>query len=94
MRRIICILVTALFVFPVLSTGDVEKAKNKAVKLAIVNQADNGNLLTKYLDRAEIHPSVELGRLTIFPITLKSVNRLENVLTMSEALEKQLLVVE
>jgi len=94
MRRIICILATALLVFPVLSIGDVEKTKNKNVKLAIAVQADNGNLLTRYLDRAEIHPPVILGRLTIFPITLKSVNRLENVLTMSEALEKKLLVVE
>ena len=94
MRRIICILATALLVLPVLSIGDVEKTKNKNVKLAIAVQADNGNLLTQYLDRAEIHPPVILGRLTIFPITLKSVNRLENVLTMSEALEKKLLVVE
>ena len=85
MRRIICILATVLLVLPVLSIGDEEKAKDKNAKLAIAVQADNGNLLTRYLDRAEIHPPVILGRLTIFPITLKSVNRLENVLTMSEA---------
>ena len=94
MRRIICILATVLLVFPVLSIGDVERTKNKNAKLAIAVQADNGNLLTRYLDRAEIHSPVILGRLTIFPITLKSVNRLENVLTMSEAFEKKLLVVE
>lgn len=68
---------------------------------AVPSQAQNavqvapaGNVLTAWLDRADIHPPVRLGRLSIFPVTLNAAHRLPNVLTMDQALRKKLLVVE
>ena len=52
------------------------------------------NVLTDYLDRAGVHPPVHLGKLTVFPIVLERTNRLKGVLTMAQALERGLLVVE
>ncbi|KPK86664.1 MAG: hypothetical protein AMJ81_00675 [Phycisphaerae bacterium SM23_33] len=52
------------------------------------------NVLTAWLDRADIHPAVRLGRLTIFPVTLKSTHRLRNLLTMQQAMQEKLLVIE
>lgn len=52
-----------------------------------------GNLLTRYLDRADIHPPVEAGRLTIFPISLSRARRLDGVLTMDQALKKGVLAI-
>ncbi len=61
----------------------------KAVKLVRTS-----NVLTDYLDRAGVHPPVQLGELTIFPIVLERTNRLKGVLTMDQALKRGLLVVE
>ena len=52
------------------------------------------NVLTGYLDRANFHPPARLGRLTVFPITLSSANRLPRLLTMAEALAANLLVID
>ena len=51
------------------------------------------NVLTAYLDRANIHPPVQIGRLTFFPIVLSRASRLPRVLTMDQALTKKLLVI-
>ncbi len=56
--------------------------------------APAGNLLTRYLDRANIHPAVALGRLTVFPISLSREHRLSGVLTMEQALAKRLLAIQ
>jgi len=56
--------------------------------------APAGNVLTHYLDRANIHPPVQLGRLTIFPISLSRTHRLGGVLTMAGALKRGLLSIE
>ncbi|HUS93463.1 MAG TPA: DUF6569 family protein [Phycisphaerae bacterium] len=53
------------------------------------------NLLTRFLDWADIHPPARTGRLTFFPITLsRPVERLDGVLTMAEAMKRGLLVIE
>ena len=53
------------------------------------------NLLTRYLDRADIHPPTQVARLTVFPITLsRRVGGLGDVLTMQEALGRGVLAVE
>ena len=52
-----------------------------------------GNVLTRYLDRANIHPPVRVAGLTVFPISLSREQPLGGVLTMSEALKKSLLAV-
>jgi len=53
------------------------------------------NILTKFLDWADIHPVAEVGRLTVFPISLSRDNGpVRNVLTMQQAMERGLLVVE
>jgi len=53
------------------------------------------NVLTRYLDWADIHPSVGAGQLTVFPITLsRSVEGLGSVTTMQQALDRGLLVIE
>ncbi|MHC4718783.1 MAG: ARPP-1 family domain-containing protein, partial [Planctomycetota bacterium] len=51
-------------------------------------------VLTEHLDRANIHPPIRLGRLTVFPIVLASHRPLRNVLTMDQALRRKLLVIE
>ena len=56
--------------------------------------APAGNLLTRCLDRANIHPPVHLGRLSIFPISLSRTSRLDGVLTMDEALQRKLLAIQ
>jgi len=61
---------------------DADKAKRPA------------NLLTGYLDRANIHPAVKVGRVTFFPISLSSEDVLGRLLTADEALKKKVLVVE
>ncbi len=53
-----------------------------------------GNVLTRYLDEADIHPPARVGRLTVFPVTLGAEARLTGVLTMDQALAKRLLVIE
>ena len=50
--------------------------------------------LTEYLDRANIHPPVTVGPLTVFPIVLSSHRPLRNVLTMDQALRRKVLVIE
>ncbi len=77
----------------VLSAGQAGPAENRAERKAAAVKS-TVNVLTRYLDRADIHPQAELGRLTIFPISLSQTNRLEGVLTMTQALEKKLLVIE
>ena len=52
------------------------------------------NLLTRYLDEANIHPAVHVGRMTIFPVVVDAPSRLTGVLTLDEALRKKLLVIE
>jgi hypothetical protein len=53
------------------------------------------NVLTGFLDWADIHPVAEAGRLTVFPISLSRDNGpLRNVLTMQQALDRGVLVVE
>ncbi len=56
--------------------------------------APSTNVLTRYLDRADIHPPVQVGRLTVFPIVLSRTNPIDRVLTMDQALAKKLLVIE
>lgn len=56
--------------------------------------APAGNLLTRCLDRANIHPPVHLGRVSIFPVSLSRTNRLDGVLTMDEALQRKLLAIQ
>jgi hypothetical protein len=57
--------------------------------------AGGDNILTRYLDWADIHPPARAGRLTIFPLTLsRSPERLAGVLTMDQALSRGLLAVE
>ena len=67
------------------------------VALGLASAQDAGqadNVLTAWLDQANIHPPLRVGRLTIFPISLSQTNRLANVLTMEEALGKKLLEVQ
>ena len=52
------------------------------------------NLLTRWLDVADIHPPVRSGRLTVFPVSVRLPRRLTGLLTMDEALGKKLLVIE
>ena len=52
------------------------------------------NVLVRYLDRANIHSPAKLGSLTVFPVCLSTVNRLDGVLTMDQALAKKLLVID
>jgi len=53
------------------------------------------NILTGFLDWADIHPVAEVGRLTVFPISLSRDNGpLRNVLTMQQALDRGVLAVE
>ncbi|HET6428406.1 MAG TPA: DUF6569 family protein [Phycisphaerae bacterium] len=56
--------------------------------------APSGNVLTEYLDRANIHPPVRVGRLTVFPVVLTDSHRLGDVLTMDQALRRGVLVIE
>ncbi len=76
-----------------LSTGEAGPAENRTEQKAVAVRP-TVNVLTRYLDRADIHPPAKLGRLTIFPISLSRTNRLDNVLTMTQALDKKLLVIE
>ena len=59
-----------------------------------VRVSSPSNVLTRYLDRANIHTPVRLGRLTVFPIVLATEKKLHGVLTMDQALAKKLLVIE
>jgi len=53
------------------------------------------NVLTKFLDFADIHPVAQVGRLTVFPISISRDNGpIRNVLTMAQALGRGVLVVE
>ena len=53
------------------------------------------NILTGFLDWADIHPVAEVSRLTVFPISLSRDNGpLRNVLTMQQALDRGVLAVE
>ncbi len=53
------------------------------------------NVLTRYLDWADIHSAVGVGRLTVFPISLaRPVQRLGRVLTMQQALDRGVLTIE
>jgi len=53
------------------------------------------NILTRFLDWADIHPVAEVGRLTVFPISLSRDNgSVRNVLTMQQALDRGVLAVE
>ena len=53
------------------------------------------NILTKFLDWADIHPVAEAGRLTVFPISLsRDIGVVRNILTMQQALNRGVLVVE
>ncbi|MCK4624790.1 MAG: hypothetical protein KAV00_05730 [Phycisphaerae bacterium] len=76
-----------------LSAGEDGPAENRAERKAVAVRP-TVNVLTRYLDRADIHPPAKLGRLTVFPISLSRTNRLDNVLTMTQALDKKLLVIE
>lgn len=68
-------------------------AAGAAGQVSRVPQTDN--ILTRYLDWADIHPPVQVGRLTVFPITLsRSVSQLGDVLTMQQALDRDLLAIE
>lgn len=55
---------------------------------------DNDNVLTRYLDWADIHPARDVGRLTIFPITLSRSQPLASVLSMRQALDRGVLRIE
>jgi len=60
-----------------------------------VSVAATSNILTRYLDWADIHPPARVGRLTVFPITLsRTVDRLPPLLTMQQAMDRGLLAVE
>jgi hypothetical protein len=53
------------------------------------------NLLTRYLDWADIHPPAQVGRLTVFPILLsRPVEQLRSVMAMQQALDRGVLVIE
>lgn len=79
MRRLILIAISSLLL--ILPAAGQEEARSS-------------NVLTQYLDRANIHPPVNLGRLTIYPIVLSSERELTDVLTMDQALSRRLLVIE
>jgi len=56
---------------------------------------DVSNLLTRWLDWADIHRPTQVGRLTVFPITLsRGVETVRGVLTMQQALGRGLLSIE
>jgi len=85
MRRIflsiVAIATFAPFAAPALGQADTPRAGD--------------NVLTKYLDFADIHPAAQVGRVTVFPISLSRGNRpIRNVLTMSQALARGVLVIE
>jgi len=53
------------------------------------------NLLTTYLDWADIHPSAGVGRLRVFPIVLsRPAEQLRSVMSMRQALGRGVLVIE
>ena len=53
------------------------------------------NLLTQYLDWADINPARQVGSLTVFPITQsRSVHPVQNVLSMQQALDRGVLAIE
>lgn len=53
------------------------------------------NVLTKFLDFADIHPVAQVGRLTVFPVSISRDNGpIRNVVTMQQALDRGVLVVE
>ena len=53
------------------------------------------NILTTYLDWADIHPPARVGRLTVFPILLsRPAERIDRVMTMQQALDRGVLVIE
>ena len=53
------------------------------------------NLLTRYLDWADIHPPARVDGLTVFPICLsRTTDRLDGVMSMADALDRGVLVVE
>jgi len=54
----------------------------------------SGNLLTRHLDEANVHPPARIGRLTVFGVTLNRADRLPGVLTMDQALAKNVLLIE
>ena len=61
----------------------------------VTKATEASNVLTRFLDWADIHPAQRLGRLSVFPITLsRPGDRLGGFLTMRQALEDGLLVVE
>jgi hypothetical protein len=56
---------------------------------------EGDNILTRYLDWADIHPSAQVENLTVFPICLsREVAPLDGVITMQQALDRGVLVVE
>ncbi len=90
MRTTVYILLSLCLLLSAVEDGPAEnRTEQKAVAVR-----PTVNVLTRYLDRADIHPPVKLGRLTVFPIGLNRTNRLDNVLTMAQAMEKKLLVIE
>jgi len=53
------------------------------------------NLLTRYLDWADIHPAARVGPLTVFPIVLsRSGESLGRVMTMQQGLDRGVLAIE
>jgi len=65
------------------------------VAIGQADRAPGRNLLTQYLDWADIHPPATVGRLTVFPLALsRRVERLDRVLTMQQALGQGVLVIE
>jgi len=57
-------------------------------------KAPRENVLTDWLDAADIHPPVAVGALTVFPVSVRDRPRLGGLLTLDEALRKELLVIE
>lgn len=61
--------------------------------LPAVGQDRASNLLTNYLDQAGVAPSVQVGRVTFFPIVLKQTRELD-LITMDQALRRGVLSIE
>lgn len=52
------------------------------------------NVLTAWLDQANIHPSVTVGSLTFFPLSAEEADKVDRVWTMPEALSEGKLAIE
>lgn len=70
-----------------------------SVEAPLAGQSDTpkpgDNVLTEFLDFADIHPVAQVGRLTVFPISISRDNGpIRNVLTMAQALGQGVLAVE